>query len=83
MAVFLVHEGLLGVLLEVGDVMGCMSSLKDCVGSLGLLFAFPKEVLSKTDSELGCEHVSAGCSRRESELMWGSVGGGLNDGLSS
>jgi hypothetical protein len=55
-----VHVDFLGILLKVGDVMGCMSPLEDSVGSLRLLLTLPEKLMSKTDSQLICEHISAG-----------------------
>jgi hypothetical protein len=55
-----VHVDFLGILLKVGNVMCCMSPLEDGVGSLRLLLTLPEKLMSKTDSQLVCEHISAG-----------------------
>lgn len=58
-----VHVDLLGVLLEVGDVMRSMSALQDGVGGLRLLLSLPKEVLAEADRQLSREHVATRSSR--------------------
>lgn len=61
--IILIQVHFLGILLEVGHVVSCVSALKDRVGSLRLLLAFPEKVLTKTDSKFGGKHVSPGGSR--------------------
>ncbi len=63
LSIVLVHIYFFWVLFEVRNIMCCVSSLENRVGSLGLLLALPKEVLAEADSELRCEHVSTGGSR--------------------
>ena len=77
----LAHVNLVWILFEVGDVMCSMSALEDGIGGLGLLLTLPQEMLTKTDSKLGSEHVATGGARRESELWVVSVGGGVDDRL--
>ena len=61
--VVLVHVHLLRILLEVGDIMCCVSALQNRVCCLRLLLALPEEVLAKTDSQFCCEHISTSSAR--------------------
>jgi hypothetical protein len=75
LVIIIIHVYLVRILLEVGHIVSSVSPLEDRVGSLGLLFAFPEEVLAKTNSQLGGEHISSSGSWGESELMWSAIGG--------
>jgi len=48
--VVLVHVNFVRILLQVCNIMGCMSALQDGIGCLWLLFALPQEMLAKADS---------------------------------
>ncbi len=64
LVIIIIHVHLVRILLEVGHIVSSVSPLEDRVGSLRLLFAFPEEVLAKTNSQLGREHISSSGSRR-------------------
>lgn len=75
------HVNLLGILLEVCNILSCVPSLEDCVCSLRLLSVFPNEVLAKTHSEFVIDHLPTRCSGRECLLVRRGVRGCLNDWL--
>lgn len=72
----------LRILLQVGNIVRCVSALEDSVGSRRLLLSLPKKVASKRLGKLSGEHVAAGGSGRESSLGMHVVGSS-NDGLSA
>lgn len=64
----------LRVLLEVGNIVRCVSALEDSVGSRRLLLSFPEKVASERLGKLSSEHVAAGSSGRERSLGMDVVG---------
>lgn len=74
----LLEAGLLGELLEVGNIMRSVAALEDGVGSRSLLLALPEEVAAQRLGELSGQHVAAGGSGRESSLGMDVVDGSDN-----
>jgi hypothetical protein len=80
-ALLTLHVYLLGVLLEVCNILGSVSTLEHRVCGLRLLSVFMHKVLAKAHGEFIVNHLPTRRSRRECLLMRSYVCRGLNDWL--
>lgn len=63
------HAGLLGVLLQVGDILRRVASLEYRVGSGAFLRSLPEKLPSERFGKLSGEHVSSGSSWGQGSLV--------------
>lgn len=75
-----VHVWPLRVLLQVGDVVGGVTTLEDGISRRALLRSFPEQLPSKRLGKLSSEHIAPRGSRGESGLVV-HASGNCVDGL--